>query len=440
MLISFTVSNYRSIKDKLTLSFLSVKSYKELEDSIIEVVNKANILKSLVIYGANASGKSNLLKALTGFIDFINSSSSNKLNDKIELYDPFLLDRHSTEKPSEFEIEFFLKETRYTYSVTINHNNISEEGLWYYPKKQKVRVFERNNDVFDYGKVLKGEKKSIEARLLKNQLFLSKAANENQEFLVDIYNYFSSIDDKYTMLSGYFDKVAPATLLGSALKEEGDEFLKNLENIVTALDTGIDSLIIKPAKTKNFMGIFPEEANRFFSLDSELLKDIPNLNFELFTRHKISNSEDANPAFIDFELNRESSGTRNMIILSMFLLDTFKKGSIMMVDELEKSLHPQIVRKLIELFHDAEINVNNAQLLFTTHDTSLLDNKLFRRDQIWFTEKDEYGATELFSLSSYDGIRKDTPFDKWYMSGRFGATPVVNESKLKYGNATQKRK
>ena len=142
----------------------------------------------------------------------------------------------------------------------------------------------------------------------------------------------------------------------------------------------------------------------------------------------------------EFALEKESSGTRILFILSYYLLEAFEKGRVMIIDEFEKSLHPQIVRILIQMFNNADINKNNAQLIFTTHNVSLLSNELFRRDQIWFTEKDDSGNTELYALSQIDGVRKDIPYDKWYMSGRFGATPEVQEPIIKYGNAIPKGK
>ncbi len=437
MLLSFSVSNYRSIRDKVTLSLLPVKSYKELSNNVVDVGDKAKCLRSAVIYGANASGKSNVLNALTGFIELIQSSSDHKLNDKIKLYDPFLLDNKSGKLPSTFELEFLIKEVRYVYAIACDADCIQTEKLFYYPKGQKVRVFERTEtNKFRYGTVLKGEKKSIENRLLDNQLYLSKAANEKIEKLINIYSYFSNFNSAYAILIYFSEQFSPASIIGSALKTEGELIFGRFERIITALDVGIHSLKIKKnTRGSKLMGLLTDKEMEGVNFE---LKDAPNLESELVTLHEIHDPITKKSKFIEFSLEQESSGTRNLFMLALFLLDHFRKGTPMIIDEFEKSLHPHIVEKLIRLFHDPEVNVKNAQLIFSTHASSLLSNELFRRDQIWFTEKDKNGATELFSLSQVEGVRKDVPYDKWYLSGRFGATPILYEPDLNFEDDLQK--
>jgi len=434
MLVSFSVSNYRSIKDKVSLNMLPVKSYKELPNNIATIGDKAMVLRSAVIYGANASGKSNVLKSLTDFIELISNSAKNQINDKLRIYDPFLLDKASSNTPSEFELEFLINEIRYIYSASFDANKIHNERLFYYPKGQSVRIFERSDTSnFKYGTVLKGEKKSIENRLLANQLYLSKAANEKLNILVDIFNYFDKFNDLYSLFSYLPEQFSTGTILGTTLKEAGNEYFNKYQKIITALDVGIHTLkIIDTKRSKSFLGLFPEEASEIINFSG--FKDFPKLEYELVSMHKVFNEETGKEELIEFPLERESSGTKNLLLLALALLDSFKNGTVMIIDEFEKSLHPQIVRKLIQLFHDPEVNINNAQLIFSTHAVSLLDNELFRRDQIWFTEKDEHGVTDLYALSQIDGVRKEIPYDKWYQSGRFGATPIISEPDLNFGN------
>jgi len=434
MLVSFSVSNYRSIKDKLSLSMLPVKSYKELPNNVASINGKTKVLRSAVIYGANASGKSNILNALIGFIDLIKGSSKNQLNDKLNIYDPFLLDNGSSNKLAEFELEFIIDETKYIYSVACDASKIDSEKLFYYPKGQSVRVFERENTTdFKYGTVLKGEKKSIEARLLVNQLYLSKAANENLNMLVDVFNYFNLFDNSYSFLSSFSDKLNLGSLLALELKEKNSKYFIDFQKIITSLDIGIHSLKIVESKNKSILGMLPKGASSILS-SPQFTTDLPKLENELVSIHKVYNEELNEEELIEFPLERESSGTKNMLSLAFLLLNNFEGGTVMIIDEFEKSLHPQIVRKLIQLFHDPEININNAQLIFSTHAISLLDNELFRRDQIWFTEKNEYSATDLSALSQIEGVRKDAPYDKWYQSGRFGATPITSEPDLNFHN------
>lgn len=434
MLVSFSVSNYRSIKDKLTLSMLPVKSYKELPNNVASINDKTKLLRSAVIYGANASGKSNVIKSLTDFIDLIKESSKNQLNDKLNIYDPFLLDKASSSSPSGFELEFLVNEIIYIYSVSLDASKIHSESLFYYPKGQRVRIFERTETShFKYGTVLKGEKKSIENRLLANQLYLSKAANDKLNILVDIFNYFDKVNDMYSLFSYLPNQFSTGALLGSGLKTMDDDYFNRFQKIITALDVGIHSLkIIETTRKKSFLGLLPEDASEI--LNPAKFLELPKLEYELVSIHKVFNEESKEEEFIEFPLERESSGTKNLLLLASILIGSFNDGTVMIIDEFEKSLHPQIVRKLIQLFHDSEININNAQLIFSTHAISLLDNELFRRDQIWFTEKDEYGVTDLYALSQIEGVRKDIPYDKWYQSGRFGATPIISEPDLNFDN------
>ncbi len=435
MLLSFSVFNYRSIKDEITLSFLPLKSHKDLLSNIAEIGDKAKVLRSAIIYGANASGKSNVLKALTGFIELIQNSSTYKLNEKIKLHDPFLLDNESNKHLSGFKLEFLFEQVRYVYDVSCNSNSIKTEKLYYYPKGQKVRIFERTStDKFHYGTVIKGEKRSIENRLLENQLYLSKAANENIAILSNLYKWFGKIETSFSILSGLSEVVDTSTIIGSALKNKDEKFFNRFEKIILAFDVGIDSLKInKNTREKNLFSLLPDEATELLNAEP-FETEIPELDSELFIVHKFKSPDTDKPEYREFPLDRESSGTKNLLSIAFKLLEHFEMGTTMIIDEFERSLHPHIVEKLIRLFHDSEINVNNAQLICSTHAVSLLSNELFRRDQIWFTEKDERSATQLFSLSQIEGVRKDIPYDKWYLSGRFGATPIVYESDIDFGD------
>ena len=434
MIISFSITNFRSIKNKLTLSMLPAKGYKELSGNIISVNEKIDILCSAVIYGANASGKSNLLKALINFINFIKTSSSKKINEDIEIYDPFLLDRDTSNAPAEFEMEFLINKIKYYYFVSYDKKNIINEKLIYYPKGQPVFIFERKNTTdFEYNnRILKGEKKSIENRLLNNQLYISKAANEKLNILDDVYKYFNRFNINDSDFNSFTKLLSPGTFIGTVLKAQEPEYFKRFEKIILALDLGIHSLkLVKNTNDTSILSMFPNKYSDY--LDAGLFpKFFPNLNYELFAVHKVYNKNSKKTELIDFPLERESAGTKNLFTVALNILESFKKGAVMIVDEFEKNLHPHIVKRLIKLFHDPEINTNNAQLIFTTHAINLLDNDLFRRDQIWFTDKNEHGETDLYSLSEFKGIRKDMPLDKWYLNGRFGATPILSDPDIKF--------
>jgi len=439
MILSFSIQNFRSIKEKVTLSMLPVKGYQELNNNIVTVTDKIKALSSAVIYGANASGKSNVIKALKDFINFIVNSSGNKLNDTIKIHDPFLFDTTTNTKPSEFELEFLIDKVRYIYTVSCNSDKIITEHLTYYPKGQTVLLFKRENtSYFKFGIILKGEKKSIENRLLENQLYLSKAANENLDMLIDVYNWFDGLEAAFSDMSNLPEIVNMSSILGSALQEKDSGFFKRFESIITAFDLGIDSLkIMKNTRSKNLFGMVPDEAIDIFN-SALFSEEIPELEHELFVVHKIISEDSGKVEYREFPLEMESAGTKNLMTMAVTLLEHFEKGTIMIIDEFERSLHSHIVTKLIQFFNDPDLNINHAQLIFSTHAVNLLDNNLFRRDQVWFTEKDENGATDLYSLSQVEGIRKDVPYDKWYLSGRFGATPVVNEPNLDFKDGLPK--
>lgn len=438
MILSFSITNFRSIKDTATIEMLPAKTCKELPENLCSATDKIKVLRSSVIYGANASGKTNVLKGLVDFIDFILNSSDNKLQEHIAVYDPFLLDVKSEHEPAQFKITFLYDGCKYEYSVGLDYSTIIYESLIYYPKGQSVLVFERNeNQPIKFGSVLKGEKKSIEARLLPNQLFLSKAANENLDFLKQIYSYFSHYETFFVTINSAYELGQIPSITARLLHEKDTAFIARFENIIKSLDVGIHSFKINDAPNNtmfsgmskhlqppNMAEIFsPELATKFAS----------EFNHEIVTIHTVYDNEKQLETTREFPFERESAGTKNLFALAYSILETLEKGSVYIIDEFEKSLHPQIVRTLVKLFHNEDVNTKNAQLIFSTHDISLLSNELFSRDQIWFTEKDETGKTELYALSEIDGVRNNVPYDKWYMSGRFGATPIIQETILHYG-------
>jgi len=439
MILSFSFSNYRSVKNKVTLSMLPVKAFKELPDNCFQPGAKVNLLRTAVIYGANASGKSNVLKALNDFRNYVINSTDLKVNQQIILYDPFLLDESTKKAPSVFHIDFFSNETiRHQYSVEIISNQVIKEELIYYPKGQKVIIFLRKDGKpFYFGSVLKGEKMSIVARLLPNQLFLSKGANENIEILKAVYQYFTDkILEQLNFRNLYTESVV-SNLIADFLKEKSPAFILRINKIINSLDTGISSFEIRKGEGLSLFQGLPIEVAQI--LNPNVFKDIEKeLGYEILTYHRVFGPLGKEIGMVPFTIDKESSGTRSLFVMAVLLIDAMDSGKVLYIDEIEQSLHPLLVRSLLSMFNNPVINNGNAQLIFTTHDISLLNNELFRRDQVWFTEKDEKGITELYSMADIDGVRNNIPYDKWYLSGRFGATPVINETQAFYGNDVQK--
>lgn len=430
MLVDFTVSNFKSIKDEQTLS-LAASSLKELQENYFANPNKSdiklNILKFAAIYGANGSGKSNLLKALSFFRDFILNSTDAKLNEEIRYYIPYRFDIDKSESPIKMEVEFINSDKiRYRYCVNYVRFEILEECLYYYPKGQEAKLFERKPDNrIEYGDSLKGEKKIIEKQLIKNVLFLSKAANSNNKQLETVYEYFQTL---LFILQGNFQFDFPIDMNYKILSR------KQLANYLSAFDTGI--------KEVNFRKEESPEAESFLRQlieKTDSLKNSLNISKEKFEHFKYK------PDFIHdsykgevkigtetLKLNEESIGTQKLYRILGILNTALERGGTIVLDEINNSFHTHLTKFLVELFQSKETNKKNAQLIFTTHDTTILDYRLFRRDQIWFTEKDKYGATSLYSLIEFknSNLRPDTPIEKWYLSGRFGALPIFNDLKL----------
>ncbi len=419
MLIEFSVENFRSIKEKQTLSMLSAGKVNEHPDNVAEWGN-LKLTKSAIIYGRNASGKSNLLRALNALKIIISSSSDRKLGENILYYEPYKLDPDFINKSTQFKIDYIARDNiRYTYEVSFTQREIDFETLYYYPKKQRAKLFVREKaKPIDFGVSLKGDRKGVEKQLLANQLYLSKGANSNIEQLSEPYLYFTTFLNEDPLLSEL-----PVDMIAIFLNnEKWQSYRNNINNLLRIADTGISSLQLD-------------------ELPSEIIsqyKELPDIvkqklvwggKYKISTIHKTkSNGKEVKE--IIFDLIDESTGTIKLLVVGGNIILALEFGLPIVIDELDKSLHPLLTRTLIKLFHNPKTNPKNAQLIFATHDISLLDNELFRRDQIWFTEKESDGATKVYSLSDFNGVRKDIPYDKWYMSGRFGAIPSINESEL----------
>jgi len=426
MIINITIENFRSIKNQVSISFEATK-FRELQDNFVNIEGIGNILKSSVIYGANASGKSNILIAFEAFEYLIKESSNFKPDKTIGPYEPFKLDKSSKKKPVFFEIDFIAaNDTRYIYSISFTEYKIEKEELSFFPKGQKSMLYSRNAGKMKYGDYYKGERKSIEKKLLDNQLFLSKAILDKVEILNPVYAFFDNKFMAFPFFQDYHESKFHR-LYAERLADTEDKSFKNKFNkLICALDTGISKVESKEIdwSINRFAGSVPEEVQEKLKSDYK---------YRIRTQHKVY--EDGKVIDVEyFDKEEESKGTQSLFVLAGIIIDVIEEGAVLIVDEFEKNLHPHLTRYLIQLFHNPIFNTKNAQLIFATHDITQLDNDLFRRDQIWFTEKDEFGCTAAFNLSEIKGVRNNIPYDKWYDSGKFGATPIINELELFYGD------
>jgi len=416
MLIDFTIENFRSIKSPQTLSLLATSTKEHPENSFsLSREKKIRLLKSAVIYGANASGKSNVLKALGTMLTFIKDSTDVKAGHDIPYYQPFKLDKECLAKPTRFEMEFVCDEIRYRYFVAYTATFIEEEGLYFYPNKIETKLFLRKQgNPIEFGNALKGARRGIEEQLLENVLFLSKAANSNNKALRNIYTSIHNGILIHTY-SSFFSSPTNYMLGTKKLPPS------LISQFISTIDTGITEIV--STKTEFHKSSMPNLEN--YSEDEKTIL-LESLSFSAKSAHRATGFHEEH---IHFNIDEESDGTVKSYALAGFIFTVILRGGTLVIDELNNSLHPIIVRFIIQLFNNEKSNPRNAQLIFSTHDTTLLDPSLFRRDQIWFTEKNDTGETKLFSMSEFDykEIRKDTPFSKWYLSGKFGAIPIVND-------------
>jgi len=406
MIIEFSVSNFRSIYERVTLSMVAAKltSKENTQDNIFEVERYKNLplLKTAAIYGANASGKSNLLKAIDFFEEFLLNSTNLKLGDNITVV-PFKLLKIAVNEPSIFEMDFIAHdENRYIYGFSVNESEVIEEHLISFSSSKPTEIFVRKKgEPIKFSSILKGHKKILEEQLQNNHLFLTKAANSNFEQLIPVYQYFKQFN--YTEKDGNF-------LMFSKFNKEVN-FRKWLIKLLKTIDSSIENLVMQ-------------------DLSHELNKTELSIGYRIYVLHKLPGSE--NEDLIEWEFNEESDGTKKFLNWAYAVYSSLEIGFTFVCDELNNSWHPLITEFIINLFNNKETNPKNAQLIFTTHDSSLLSKDIFRRDQMWFVEKNKQGMSKLFSLADFDkkDVRWDIPFDKWYLSGRFGAIPNIQKFNL----------
>lgn len=409
MILEFSVTNYKSFKDKTTFSMVADDKDKTQGQNYFEM-NKTTLLKSAVIYGANASGKSNFMEAFGTMEEIINFSAtySSVNNNSINTqYQPFEFDELSITKPTVFELYFFIDSIKYHYSFSYNNQEIVTEFLYYYPNTKQTLLFKRNYDDYEFGTKLKGEKNLVKNVTDKPQLFLSNGANNKMLQLMTVFEYFRLSFNPVPFLDKNVD-IGATNLIAESLYEKDDILnYNNFMNLITSLDTGITKIEVEKIKTSKS-------------------------DYRIITYHQYKH-QDGTISEQKFQLERESVGTQKLFVIVGLLLDALNEvGGVIMIDEFERSLHPQISKFLLSLFNNKDININNTQLIISTHDTELLskENNL-RRDQVWFVEKDEFGVSDLFSLTDVEGVRKDVPFDKWYLSNRFGGVPNLKTFNFK---------
>ncbi|GAA3926790.1 AAA family ATPase [Chitinophaga oryziterrae] len=419
MLLSFAVTNFRSIRERVELNMLKT-GLKGLHSNYFDISNKRHLLRSSAVYGPNASGKSVFLMAINVLEFLVERSSGFRPDQAVELYEPHRLEKSFASAPVFFEISFISNETQFDYSISFSQERIETEELYYYPTNTRTLLYSRYAEKeMKFGDYYKGAKKTLEKLLLPNQLFLSKAAENNVEVLMEPYRFITQKMMVYPFMEDYHES-SYARLYARRLAEDKESvFSKRFNALICAVDTGITSVSVEEVDWSGFKfpGSLSEEVKKRFQEDYK---------YDIKTKHTVYEGVN-HVGDVIFDVHEESSGTKSLFVIGGIIIEALETGSVLIVDEFEKSLHPIITQFLIQLFHNPLVNKRNAQLIFATHDVTQLSNDNFRRDQIWFTEKNEFGATNLFRCSDITGLRLGTPLDKWYATGRLGATPIIND-------------
>lgn len=416
MLAEFRVTNYRSFKDEQVLSLIASSEESKGTKSI--KVGGFNILKSAVVYGANASGKSNLIKAMACMSEIVRGSAGCKPDQSLPIV-PFAFDEKTKTQPSTFEVTFFMDGIRYQYGFSATSKKITREWLLSWPKGRSQTWFERDieEDEPYFGPSLKGQNKAVWGKVKNNSLFLSTAAQWNHEQLSIVYKWFKeNFREVPPKEAGVI--ITDELFFNAKDSEEEEEELKIHDfamELLRKADFGIDGIEIEKLDISDseFPAEIPKEVRKFISEHPSYTKTFSHCD----GKYTLSFRE-------------ESEGTQRFYSFLGLLLVSIYYGFTIFDDELEVNMHPLLTRKLIEFVYQFEVDNCSAQLIFTTHDTTLLDPELFGRDQVWFTEKDKHGATQLYSLADYKDVRKGEAMQKKYLAGRYGAIPILERFDL----------
>ena len=411
MLLRFGVANHLSICERQELT-LAASSLKDRDDGLIasEFVPRGAVLPAALIYGANASGKSNLLNALSTMRRMVLLSHAGGDPGGGVDRTVFRLDSECADEPTGFDIDFVVDGIRWHYGFEATDDAITAEWLHHYPKSHRRQMFDRRNDQFQFGRWLKGSNRNIAKLTRSNSLFLSTAAQNDHPQLSKIYRYFRSLDfDVATTVSGrdVNERIRASGVDGRTIKF--------LEFVNTGVVGHRARVFPKSYDHESIVAYL--RSNDYFVDDSELLIDLSGTNAFVELAHR---GQGGQSFYLDLDM--ESAGTRRLLIVLDRVFKTLDAGSLLCIDELDASLHTHIAEAALGLFCSRETNPNGAQLIATTHDTNLLTCASMRRDQIWFVEKNPVGASEVYPLTDIQ-TRKGDNVELGYLQGRYGAVP-----------------
>ncbi len=405
MILEFSCANHKSIKEKIVFS--TIASSDNTYEETLKNFAKYRVLRSAVIYGPNGSGKSNFLSALEFMKNLVCNSINHQPGQEI-FQAPHKLSDINT--PSEYEIQFVKDDIRYAYGFSVLKSLVEEEYLYYFPKGKQVKIFERKKLVVKAGDRYKGAFDLGLSVLKENRLFLSCVANYSN--IEEVEKAFLFFQNDIVVYNSNINNWIEYSI---QLMQKDEEVRQMFLEFLSELNTGIKDIQVKLEKIQ----VKP----------SDLPLDMPEPLKSVLTMQE-ANRIDAKIIYDNFQTDlmiEESVGIKKLFEVICPIIDIIKNGKILVCDEFEMGLHESIVHYIIQTFHKADQD-KFAQLIFTTHDTSLLDKDIFRRDQVWFTELNKERATELYSLVEVKNVRKTENLEKGYVSGKYGAIPMLNHS------------
>lgn len=411
MLIQFTVGNFLSFRENATLSMVK-SAMHDLPENVIKIADDFGLLKSAVVYGANASGKSNLIIALQFMRSFaINSFRYYQKDEEIGMWS-FRLNDASISQPSFFEVVFIIDDGTYRYGFEVDNKRVSKEWLYHTQRNEEERLFNREGLKFELSDVF-SEGREKEASTRENCLFLSVVSQLNGPVSSKIINWFMKIrPSSFSSIDSVFSSI-----------EKDVNLKEDVMKFVSIADNGVIDFISKD--------IPPDQSND----STPQTKRKVEIKRLMYFIHNLFNEKKEISGKVNLNVNVESEGTKKMFALSLPVINALRNGEILVIDELENHLHPKLFEHIIKLFNSYN-NKNNAQLIFATHNLTCMNNKCFRRDQIWFTEKNSLGESSVFSLADYKlndkKIRNDATYSKDYLLGKYGAVPFIDEIDLSF--------
>jgi uncharacterized protein len=424
MLVEFTVRNFRSLRDEQTLSFVASSDKSRAQTHCIEtgVKNLPLLTRAAVIYGANASGKSNLIFALATMRNMVMQSMIMPEPVRAEQYTPFRLDASTSSEPTALEVLLLLDGTRYHYGFSYDAQRIHDEWLVVYKKgtgKGQTwfdRSWNARTNEYEwapFSTYFTGTKETWKQATRPNALFLTTAIQLNNEQMKPLWNWFLN---EVAVLN--WAGSGAALGIGKTLRRlEDADFKKRVLEVMRAADLHLADIQVEqqPGHQVEFK-LEPGKPLEFSARDQE----VPVVKYV----HRVE-GQDA----VSFDSRFESFGTQRLLSYIGPLLDALENGRLLVIDEIDSSLHPMVVRFLLNLFHNPLVSTKGAQLWMTTHDSSLLDVELLRRDQYWFVEKDSQQASKLYPLTDFSP-RKGEALEKAYLRARYGGVPSISSANL----------